>query len=110
MTKLKDQIYSPVNLLKFATQAAFPRAVTVGDPDNANLRDKRRYTEKPGEGFRMADSKVPWQQPRTNQYASDHTTTTYPSVGGNLQDDFIGKASRSGQFSNNTRIGKTFLP
>ncbi len=110
MSTLSQTIHCPIYLLKTASGAAFASAVTVGDPDNSNTRDRRRYNEKPGGKFQMADTKVPYRKPMTNQYGNDHTSVTYPSVGGNLQDDFIGKKSRSGRFNNPQQIGRTFLP
>jgi hypothetical protein len=110
MGVLDQAIYYPTYLLKTASGAAFAQATIVGDPDNRNTRDRRRYTEKPDGKFQMADTKVPYRKPQTNQYDTDHTTGIYPSVGGNLQDDFIGKKSRSGRFNNPQQIGRTFLP
>jgi hypothetical protein len=91
--------------------ADFRQSIQAGDPEGRQVnKDRRRYNEKPGQGFVMADTKRLTRNPSTNQYGNDHTTVTYPSVGGNLQDDFTGKKSRSGQFNNPTRVGKTFLP
>lgn len=91
--------------------ADFRQSIQAGDPEGAQVnKDRRRYVEKPGSGFTMADNKRLTRNPQTNQYGNDHTTVTYPSVGGNLQDDFSGKKSRSGQFNNPTRVGRTMLP
>ncbi len=91
--------------------ARFGPTEIVGDPEGHNVdKDRRRYKEKPDGKFRMADTKRMYRQPQTNQFGNDYTTRTYPSVGGNLQDDFTGKKSRSGRFAKSPQVSKTFLP
>ena len=91
--------------------ARFGPTTQVGDPDGRDIvKDRRRYLEKPDDAFRMADTKRSYRQPQTNQFGNDYTTRTYPSVGGNLQDDFTGKKSRSGRIPKSPQVSRTFLP
>ncbi len=91
--------------------ARFGPTEVVGDPEGHDVnKDRRRYKEEPDGEFRMADTKRITRQPQTNQFGNDHTTRTYPSVGGNLQDDFTGKKSRSGRFTKSPQVARTFLP
>ena len=105
-----NPIHHYYNLGAKLAAAQFSAGTTVGDPDNHNKRDMRRYQEKPDGKFQMADTRRPYRLPRDNQHSNDPTTNLYITAGGNLRDDFTGKKSRSGGYSNLHPIAKTFLP
>ena len=106
-----DIYYNAYNLGAKLAFARFGPSTVVGDPDGRDIvKDRRRYLEEPDEKFKMTDKKRMFRQPLTNQFGNDYTTRTYPSVGGNLQDDFTVKKSRSGKHPKSPQVSRTFLP